>query len=97
MYKGKTASGFEFEIDESALNNMELVDALAASEEDPLEVSRVVRLLLGDAQRKQLYKHLRTENGIVPVDNVVEEVKQVLRLAETPEKTNHPRRHDWAG
>lgn len=51
MYKGKTASGFEFEIDESALNNMELVDALAASEEDPLEVSRVVRLLLGDAQR----------------------------------------------
>ena len=78
MYKGKTASGFEFEIDESALNNMELVDALAASEEDPLEVSRVVRLLLGDAQRKQLYNHISTENGIVPVDNVVEEVKQVF-------------------
>ena len=34
MVEGKTKSGFLFALDENAINNMELVDALAETEDD---------------------------------------------------------------
>ena len=50
MVKGTTSAGFEFELDEKVLDNMELVDAVAESEENPTAVSQVCLLLLGKAQ-----------------------------------------------
>lgn len=77
--KGTTASGFAFEVADTVLDNMELLDALAdASENDPLAVSRVVRMVLGDAQRKQLYDHLRAEDGRVPVASVNQELVDII-------------------
>lgn len=68
MRTGVTASGFAWSLDDAVLNNMELVDALAEmQEENPLQISAVCRLVLGKAQRKALYDHLRTEDGRVPV------------------------------
>lgn len=78
MYIGKTQSGFEFEIAEATLNNMELVDAIAEAEDNPLALSRVVQLLLGKDGKKKLYDHLRTEEGNVPVDAVSEEITSIM-------------------
>lgn len=80
MIKGKTNSGFEFELSEETINNMELVDALAeASDDDPISVSRVVKLFLGDDLRKKLYDHLRNEQGRVPVAAVNTEVMEIFQ------------------
>lgn len=79
MIRGVTESGFAFSLPESAADNMELVDALAAcTDSDPLAVSRVCRLFLGDTVRRQLYDHLRTADGRVPVSAVVAALTEIL-------------------
>ena len=57
MITGTTTSGFAYEIPESALDNMELVDAISESEQNPVQ-----------EQKKRLYDYLRTETGTVPVE-----------------------------
>jgi len=79
MITGKTNSGFEFSLNENALDNMELVDALAElQEDDPIAISRVVRMLLGTAQRKRLYDHLRAEDGRVPLEAISTAVSEIF-------------------
>lgn len=80
MIKGKTESGFEFEIEESRLDNMELVDAVAeASDESPITVSRVILLLLGEKQRKALYDFCRAETGNVPIEAVSRTIIEIFK------------------
>lgn len=79
MLKGTTSSGFKFEVSEDVLDNMELVDTLAEMQDDnPLEVSKVVRIVLGPEQRLALYEHLRTEDGRVPVMAVSEAIMDIF-------------------
>lgn len=79
MLKGTTKSGFAFEIGDDRCNNMELLDALADVDAgDAAQLSTVVRLLLPGDSRKALYEHLRTEKGNVPVDAVINEVREIL-------------------
>ena len=74
----KMKSGLVLELDEKVMDNMELVDTLAeASEEDPLAVSKMVRLILGNEKRK-LYDSLRTEDGRVPVEAVSNALKEIF-------------------
>ena len=78
MIKGKTKSGFEYEILEENLNNYELVEVLGELEENPLLLARVVNLLLGKEQADRLKNHLRTENGTVPTDKMSEEIMEIF-------------------
>ena len=88
MRIGVTASGFAWQLDDAVLNNMELVDALAEmQEENPLQISAVCRLVLGKAQRKALYDHLRTEDGRVPADQVSAALNEIF-LALGPDAKN---------
>lgn len=76
---GTTKSGFAYEVQDSVFENMELIDALAdAGGENPLAISTVCRLLFGDEQRKRLYKHLRLEDGTVPLVGVTAEIADVF-------------------
>lgn len=79
MLKGTTSSGFKFEVSEDVLDNMELVDTLAEMQDDnPLEVSKVVRIVLGPEQRSALYENLRTEDVRVPVMAVSEAIMDIF-------------------
>lgn len=78
MLKGKTRSGFEYEIPEENLNNYELLETLAEVEENPLMTPKVVNLLLGKKQAEKLKDHLRTETGIVPTDKLSEEIMGIF-------------------
>lgn len=87
MICGKTATGFAFKVPKNVLDNMELVDTLAEMQEDnPLAVSAVVRLLLGEVQRKALYDHLRAPDGRVPIVAVTDAVKDVFAALGSPAK-----------
>lgn len=74
-----TQSGFTCDLPDNAADNMEIVDALAEmqSDSDMLAVSRVLRLLLGDANRKALYDHLRVD-GRVPIEAVSAEISDIF-------------------
>lgn len=76
--KGVTSSGFEFEIDDAVINDMELIDAIADSMDDnPLAFSKVCAKLLGSEQRKKLYDHVR-ENGRVPLEKISTEITDIF-------------------
>lgn len=68
MITAETKDGFAVELSEEALDNVELLDALAEVQDaDVPSLGRTIRLLMGKAQAKKLYDHLRTEDGRVPV------------------------------
>lgn len=78
MIKGKTSSGFEFEIAEHVLDSMELLDAIVEADENPAALSNVVKMILPKEQQKDLYNHLRTEKGNVPIMAVAQEVAEIF-------------------
>ena len=65
--KGKTSTGFEFDIEDERLDDMELVDIMAEIDENPLLMPKLCKMLLGEKQKKRLYDHLRSEDGRVPI------------------------------
>ncbi len=81
MIQGTTKSGFAYELQDDAMNNMELVDAMAELDDGghPFALSRVCLLLLGRDQRKRLYDHIRTEDGRVPPKAMGEEIADIIR------------------
>lgn len=79
MLRGTTKSGFEFEIDEVRLNDMEFLDALAETQEDVLAFSKVNTMLLGTEQKKRLYDHLRDDNGHVPIEAMKEAIEDIFK------------------
>lgn len=78
MLKGKTKSGFAFDVSDETLNNYELLEALSEVDENSLKLPRVVDLLLGD-QKKKLFDHMRQENGIVPTDAIFNELMEIFQ------------------
>ena len=79
MLKGKTETGFEFEIDEDVKDDMELLDAITYIDKgDWTYVTEVLDRLLGTEQKKKLYDHCRNEKGRAPASVVMQEVKNIF-------------------
>ena len=80
MITAKTESGFSIELEESTLDNMEVLDALSDLDEgNPLAMSRLVVKLLGKDGKKRLYDHLRTEDGRVPAAAVESAIMELFQ------------------
>ena len=62
----KTESGFEIELDDEAMNDVELVEAIVEMDTDGTKLFYVADRLLGK-EGKKLYDHLRDAKGRVPV------------------------------
>lgn len=77
--KGTTRTGFTFEVDENAFNDMEVVDVLSDEKmHSTYKMSFLVSRVLGAQQRKALYDHLRDASGRVPVDAVEREMEDIF-------------------
>ena len=62
--QGKTKSGFEFEMDETVLDDMRILDMIVEmSEGDIAKLSPLVKRILGEEQRERLYEHLEEKEG----------------------------------
>ncbi|EDT47251.1 hypothetical protein Javan263_0041 [Streptococcus phage Javan263] len=81
MIQGKTNSGFKFEIDENQLKNYEFVELVAEVDENELLMPKLLKLLLGD-QVEALKDHIRDESGIVPIEKMVTEIKDIFENAQ---------------
>ena len=84
--KGITENGFKFSINDKALNNMELVEAIAEVDHNKLLLPRVLNLLLGEEQKKALYDFVRDTDGRVPMDQITTEVEAILHALGEKEK-----------
>lgn len=79
MIKGKTSSGFEFEISKDVVNDYELVENLAELEDNPLILAKVIKQILGEEQTEKLKNHVRNEKGIVPTDKMTQEIIEIFK------------------
>ena len=73
-------SGLELDVDESAMNDMELLEALADLDDgNGYAIPRVCKLLLGEENKKKLYDSLRKGgNGRVPITSAVDALKEIM-------------------
>ena len=81
--KGKTSSGFEYELDEEALDDYELLEDLCGLDEgDIAKAIGVLDRLLGVEQKNRLKEHLRTESGRVPTSKMMIEIGEIFNSAQ---------------
>lgn len=78
MIEGKLKSGFAYQIEDHVLDNMELLDAIGEVDQNPIYMSKVLKMLLGDEQKKALYNHLRTEHGNVPIAAISDAITEIF-------------------
>ena len=77
--KGKTSTGFKYEVSNEAYHDMELLDALIDADAGvPSGFKNALIHLIGEDGKKALYEHCRQENGIVNSDLVVAEFKEII-------------------
>lgn len=77
--KGITSSGFEYNLDETALDDYELLEDLC--ELDNGNTARTISALnrlLGIEQKDRLKEHLREENGRVPASKMMIEMGEIF-------------------
>lgn len=79
MIKGKTKSGFEFEINEEQLNDYRFLKEVARVEDNPLRFPFLLEKMLSEDQEEKLIKHLEDDNGRVDPQKVMEEVKDIFQ------------------
>lgn len=81
MLKGITKSGFDYEIEDKALDNWELLESLVAIDEgDTAAIIKVARQLLSKAQLGSLKEHCRDKDtGIVSRNKMLVEIADILK------------------
>ena len=84
----KTSSGFSCDVDESAMNDMELLEDLAAIDGGdigvlPSALSRIV----GSENKRKLYDHVRV-NGRVPIERVSQEIGEIITQLGSKKKSS---------
>lgn len=84
VIKGITKSGFSFEIDEDTLNDAELLEELISLDKgDAMKYPEVVKMILGEDQKKALYDHIRNEKGRVPLDKLSNEIIEIFKTSKS--------------
>lgn len=80
MMRGKTESGFEFEIEEEILDDYEFLELLCEIDGGNvnLTVKMVDRLMGTQEQKKRLKDHVREESGRVSARKLLAEVAEIL-------------------
>lgn len=82
MIKGVTASGFEYEIDETKLKNMRVLKLFQKMQKDNgTAFLEAITAVLGEEQEERLYNYLEEKEGSANVENTVREFGEILRTA----------------
>ena len=75
--KGKTSSGFEYELDEAALDDYELLEDLCEMDAGNVaKMSSMLNRLIGTEQKERLKEH-----GRVPMSKMMIEIEEIFKNA----------------
>lgn len=78
MIKGKTATGFDYEIEDQILDDYEIVEMLGDLEDNPLVMPKLITKILGKDQLAKLREHLRGKNGVVSTTAMAKELESIF-------------------
>lgn len=80
--KAKLKDGFEAQISEDALNSWEFLELLSDIDEGEYGlIVKAARMLLGKEGVELLKEHIRTEDGKVPADAMVNAISELMESA----------------
>ncbi len=90
----KTTSGFEFEINKSALTDWRLLDAfMTLDDKSASDISRsnavrkALNMLIGEDQKDMLYKHIADKHdGAVESTDLIAEFNEIVAQAQGDKK-----------
>lgn len=74
-----TGTGLKLEIDPAVFDDMELIDTLSELEDNPLVLSKLIKMLFGEEGKRALYDHCRDESGRVTTASINAELTDVFR------------------
>lgn len=75
----KLSCGFEADIDETRIADMEFMDAINDIQEGDLTgLSKLAGIILPKPERKKLYDSVRNENGLATIDKVGDMLFELL-------------------
>lgn len=81
MKKGQTSTGFEYELDDAALDDYELLEMLTELDKGEYgSITLVVERLLGKEQKDKLKEHVR-KNGKVSASELMKEIAEIFNGA----------------
>ena len=80
MVKGKTKSGFKFNVDEGVCKSYEFIENLSQLQTGGLGLFSAVNDLLGSEQKAALLEHCRDESGHAPFEKVVAEFDEIVGI-----------------
>lgn len=79
MEKGKTKTGFEFEINPDVFDDWELLEKLNAIDKGDSKLAvDVANAVLGDEQMNALKEHIRAEKGKVSITAMMEALEEIF-------------------
>lgn len=80
MFKGKLENGFEFQIEESKLDDWELVEMFSDIENGNLfKIVDVFKKILGDEQYKNLKNHIKEKEGNISIDYMQKVIVEIMQ------------------
>ena len=75
MIKGVTKAGFKFELEETALDNWELIESLHSG-----YIVDSAKLLLGKNQYEDLKTFLKEKDGMIKATTMYEEISSIFEV-----------------
>lgn len=79
MLKGKTETGFEFEIDEEVLDDWELLELLQEIDDGSIgKLSKAMVLMLGKEQYEKLKNFIKARDGKIKASVMVDEFSSIM-------------------
>lgn len=87
MEKIVTNSGFEIDVDNLVLDDMETFELICALDGgDATKLPALLSRLFTPEQKKALYDHVREEDGRVPISAVMKQVGEIFNALKDSEK-----------
>lgn len=88
MIIGKTESGFEYTIEDDALDDYDLLENMCEVDNGNAgKITDVITGLLGKEQKEKLKNHLREKNGRVPTSKMIAETMEILKSCKEGKKS----------
>ncbi|EGP5709301.1 hypothetical protein ACNG34_000556 [Enterococcus faecium] len=78
IISGKTKSGFVYQIQKERVESYDFLEAVGEVDENPAKLPKALKMLFGNEQVEKLKDHLRTEEGFVPIQKMIEEFTEVM-------------------
>lgn len=79
MKKGKTSTGFKYQLEENIFDDYELLEVLRQIDKgESGKIVDMVDIMFSEEQKEALKNHVREENGKVPASKLIKEVMEIF-------------------